>query len=177
MKANPKLVGHYIQTKRQECQLTQVQLAKILGVSSQSVSNWECGKSFPDAPMLPELSNILHCSIDDILSGGIGCGGYNKHITVDKMLKVVHTLNKTSELLGKDHFINVCLVDALNQRLDAEIRLPCHDESSLEQIRDLLLVACIKNGYYIDPKDVKNKITNDTNLEMILQTLDEHGIH
>lgn len=84
--------------------------------------------------MLPELSNILHCSIDDILSGGIGCGGYNKHITVDKMLKVVHTLNKTSELLGKDHFINVCLVDALNQRLDAEIRLPCHDESSLEQI-------------------------------------------
>ena len=41
-------IGNYIMTKRKELTLTQEQLAEKVGVSSKTISKWECGKSLPD---------------------------------------------------------------------------------------------------------------------------------
>lgn len=40
-------------------------LAKSLGVSRNTISNWECGVSRPDLAMLPELCELLHMSLYD----------------------------------------------------------------------------------------------------------------
>ena len=37
----------YIKQRRLELGLTQAQLAKVLDVDKQSVSNWECGRNEP----------------------------------------------------------------------------------------------------------------------------------
>ena len=47
--------------------LTQVQLAKLLHMSSQTVSNWENGSKIPSAETLDRLSEILNVSIDYLL--------------------------------------------------------------------------------------------------------------
>lgn len=47
--------------------MTQDQLATEMNVSSQAVSKWENDLSIPDIPILVELSNYFHVSLDDLL--------------------------------------------------------------------------------------------------------------
>lgn len=44
--------------------LTQEEVAEYLGITSQSVSKWERGESYPDITFLPALANIFETSID-----------------------------------------------------------------------------------------------------------------
>lgn len=44
--------------------LTQEEVAEYLGITSQSVSKWERGESYPDITLLPALANIFETSID-----------------------------------------------------------------------------------------------------------------
>lgn len=51
---------------RLEQNLTQEQLASILGVSVQSISRWECGNTMPDIMLLPEIAKLYGVTIDDL---------------------------------------------------------------------------------------------------------------
>jgi len=55
-----------IKTLRIHAGLTQEQLGKLLGLGQSAVSMWEAGERLPRADMLPELSRILGCTIDDL---------------------------------------------------------------------------------------------------------------
>lgn len=46
--------------------LTQEQVASMLGVSAQSVSRWECGTTLPDVMMLPEIARLYCVTVDDL---------------------------------------------------------------------------------------------------------------
>lgn len=46
--------------------LTQEQAAEVLGVSAQSVSRWECGNTFPDVMLLPEIARLYGVTVDDL---------------------------------------------------------------------------------------------------------------
>ena len=50
-------------------QISQLDLAKIIGVSQGAVSQWETGQSLPRAELLPKLAAALDCTIDELLSG------------------------------------------------------------------------------------------------------------
>ncbi|QSX04818.1 helix-turn-helix domain-containing protein [Sedimentibacter sp. zth1] len=63
-----KTVGRKIFELRKEKNITQMELADLLGVSYQAVSNWERGNSMPDISKLSDLSRILGISIDDLLN-------------------------------------------------------------------------------------------------------------
>lgn len=52
---------------RRENNLTQENLADFLGVTFQTVSNWERGSSYPDITMLPIIANYFKISIDELL--------------------------------------------------------------------------------------------------------------
>lgn len=51
---------------RTEKNLTQEQLANILGVSIQSVSRWECGNTLPDVMLLPQIARLYGVTVDDL---------------------------------------------------------------------------------------------------------------
>ncbi|HBB29092.1 MAG TPA: hypothetical protein DC000_07570 [Clostridiales bacterium] len=65
-----KNTGKKISQLRKEKNITQMELADLMGVSYQAVSNWERGNSMPDISKLPELAEILEVSIDDLLNDG-----------------------------------------------------------------------------------------------------------
>ncbi len=65
-----KNTGLKISQLRKEKNITQMELADLMGVSYQAVSNWERGNSMPDISKLPELSEILEVSIDELLNDG-----------------------------------------------------------------------------------------------------------
>ena len=45
--------------------MTQENAAEKLGVSSQTVSRWECGTTLPDVLMLPDIARLYGVTIDD----------------------------------------------------------------------------------------------------------------
>ena len=60
--------------------LTQEQLGFALEVTKSSVSAWENGRETPSFRFLPRLSNLLDCSLDELLGAGAspGTGGISE---------------------------------------------------------------------------------------------------
>ena len=55
-----------IEIYRKKKNMTQAELARLMGVSQANISQWEKGKALPQTDKLPLLSKILECSIDDL---------------------------------------------------------------------------------------------------------------
>jgi len=55
-----------LKTLRESKNLTQEDIARVLGVGRTAVAMWETGKAMPTADKLPELARILGCTIDDL---------------------------------------------------------------------------------------------------------------
>lgn len=51
--------------------MTQEQLAMLLGVSRQSVTKWEAEKSYPEMDKLLKMCAIFECSLDDLVQGNL----------------------------------------------------------------------------------------------------------
>lgn len=51
--------------------MTQEQLAMLLGVSRQSVTKWEAQKSYPEMDKLIKICQIFECSLDDLVQGDL----------------------------------------------------------------------------------------------------------
>lgn len=60
-------IGSRIQLRRGSLGMSQERLALELGVSRQTVSNWECGRTTPDAVMLARVATCLDTTAGDIL--------------------------------------------------------------------------------------------------------------
>lgn len=60
--------GEKIAALRKKNNMTQEQLAEVLGVARQSVSRWEMDVAFPETEKLIKLSKLWDCSIDFLLS-------------------------------------------------------------------------------------------------------------
>mgnify|MGYP003302278683 CR=1 FL=1 len=60
-------IGTTIKKLRRDRNITQEQLAEMLGVSTNAVSQWECDKTAPDISHLPVLANIFEVSADVLL--------------------------------------------------------------------------------------------------------------
>ena len=61
-----ELFSQNLRRLRMEKNLTQEQLANILGVSVQSVSRWECGNTLPDVMLLPVIARLYGVTVDDL---------------------------------------------------------------------------------------------------------------
>lgn len=60
-------LGQRLKETRQNAGLKQEDLAKQLGVSRQTISNWENGRSLPDVGSAVKLSNVYNVSLDELL--------------------------------------------------------------------------------------------------------------
>ena len=64
-----KKTGAFIARCRKEKNLTQMQLAELLGITSQAVSKWENGRGMPDVSLLQPLCDALGISLNELFSG------------------------------------------------------------------------------------------------------------
>ena len=61
------MLGEQIRDLRTAKNLSQVQLAERLGVTKQTVSNWENNNILPSVDMLKHIANYFHCNTDYLL--------------------------------------------------------------------------------------------------------------
>ena len=64
-------VGKQIQHYRKKKKLSQDDLAEIIFVSRQSISNWERGATYPDIQNLLLLSKVFEVSLDKLVKGDL----------------------------------------------------------------------------------------------------------
>ncbi len=64
-----KRIGAFIAQCRKEKNLTQMQLAERLEITSQAVSKWENGRGMPDVSLLQPLCDVLGISLNELFSG------------------------------------------------------------------------------------------------------------
>lgn len=62
-------IGKKLKDARTNSGLTQENVAERAGVSRQTVSNWENGRSYPDIVSVIKLSDIYSISLDELLKG------------------------------------------------------------------------------------------------------------
>lgn len=92
------LSGKKIADARKAKNMTQMELADLLGISYQAVSNWERGNSMPDISKLPELSELLDVSVDEILGKrsavieNVMNDEYREDVTMDEILEAAPLL-------------------------------------------------------------------------------------
>ncbi len=116
-------VGKKIAARRKEKNMTQMELADLMGVTFQAVSNWERGNSMPDISKLPELAEWLDISLDSLLTGGKPAAlvkhilSGNEHVYIREEAVEPETVAQIAPIL-KPQQTETLLEDVLNQHAE-----------------------------------------------------------
>ncbi|EHR36212.1 helix-turn-helix domain-containing protein [Facklamia languida] len=70
-------IGELLKEARLQAGMTQEKVAEAIGVSRQSISNWENDKTYPDVINVIALSELYQVSLDYLLKGS---KDYMKHL-------------------------------------------------------------------------------------------------
>lgn len=90
-------IGNKIKKSRTDAEITQEQAAETLGVSRQTISNWENEKSFPDIVSVLKMSDLYQVSLDYLLKGEESMKDYLDYI--EESTNVVKSRIKFSKLI------------------------------------------------------------------------------
>ena len=71
-----------LQHLRAERNMTQEQLAMLLGVSRQSVTKWEAERAMPELDKLLKMCQIFDCTLDDLVQGDLTSRAPEPEVTV-----------------------------------------------------------------------------------------------
>ncbi len=94
-------LGNNIRQLRRRDKKTQEALADALGVTSQAVSRWESGGSYPDMTLIPSLANYFGVTIDELF-------GYTNERTRRIAALVTQIDDMKRKNNGVDHNIGEC---------------------------------------------------------------------
>ena len=92
-------IGTKIKTARVEAGLTQEKSAEILGVSRQTISNWENEKSYPDIVSVIKMSDIYNVSLDKLLKEDTAVNGSNYLDYLENSTNTVKSKTKLSKIV------------------------------------------------------------------------------
>lgn len=78
---NDYAFGNFLYALRKEKQLSQTQLAQLLGVTNKAVSKWENGASKPNTVLLPKLAELLDVSVEELFA----CRRFEKNTQLEQI--------------------------------------------------------------------------------------------
>ena len=127
-------IGEKIVEARKANNLTQEQLAELMGVTRQSISRWEQNVAYPEVEKILRLSDILNVSCDYLLNEN----ETRKSITSDEKEKQSVVTRLLRGMVGKKVKIDL---------LDGDMDVDFFDTACeiLELDGDFMKVSCEKN--------------------------------
>lgn len=101
-------IGKFISNKRKEKNITQSELAELLGITDRAISKWENGICMPDASNILELCNILNITINDLFSGEVVDMKENEKKLEEHLIEMTKSKEqRDKELLRMEIFIGI----------------------------------------------------------------------
>lgn len=152
--------------------ITQEELGKLIGVTTQAVSKWERG-GMPDAGILPSISSVLDVSIDSLF-------GNNQSSNLETM--IIDELSKLDEKSGFDRAFLLCWAiemgltgdNLLKYKFTADMVTDLNDTCNHEYFSKLLsdngmVSASLSHGYRYfflmpEPEEGFAKCLNDIDM-------------
>lgn len=86
------MLGDNILKLRKKSKLSQEELGNKIGVTRQTISNWELGETSPNPEQLKSLSKTLNISIDELLENEIDNIVTEKLNNNEKKLNTIYKL-------------------------------------------------------------------------------------
>jgi len=128
-------LGNNIRQLRRRDRKTQEQLAEALGVTSQAVSRWESGGSYPDMNLIPSIANFFGISIDALF-------GYEGARTrrIDALAEEIDRMNQ----LNSGH--DVCIEECIALARSALVEFPGNDKLMLSLASVLYKAGGVRYG-------------------------------
>lgn len=90
--------GETIRALRKNRNITQEQLAEVLGVSTAAISKWETGITYPDIQMLPILARFFRVSIDFLM-------GFSNMVSEEERQQIYKEVSDSFQTLPYDEAI------------------------------------------------------------------------
>ena len=142
---NNYITGKIIKELREKEQLTQLELADVIGVSDKAISKWETGKGLPDITLIEPLSKALKVSIIELMNG-----------------EYIINQNKSSNMLkSKFSVCPVCsnIIHTMGENMNSccGINLPIL-EAEPENEKHIINCEIVENEYYIC---IKHEMTKE----------------
>ena len=130
-------IGTKIRELRRKEKRTQEALADALGVTSQAVSRWESGGSYPDMEIIPSIAHYFGISNDELF-------GYDNERTkaIDTLVSMINDMNFKNN--GVDINIDECIAIARN----AMIEYPGNEKIMLCLASVLFNAGYVRYGEY-----------------------------
>lgn len=128
------MIGQRIKDRRKELRITQTQIQNQTSVSSGNLSCIENGKYLPSAIALLELSRVLDCSVDWILTGNpyISKNSISSDFLDSNEKKLLKYFHEMSELDQED-FLLIAEMKA-NKRKEQQGTRSSHSSDDNAQI-------------------------------------------
>ena len=128
-------LGNNIRQLRRRDKRTQEALAEALGVTSQAVSRWESGGSYPDMNLIPSIANYFGVSIDELF-------GYTNDRTkrIDELVAQIYDMIRQNN--GVDNNISECIAVARN----ALVEFPGNEKLMLSLASVLYTAGYVRYG-------------------------------
>ena len=139
-----KSFGQRLKELRKEKEVSQAYLADHIGVSVQSVSNWECDNTMPDISQIVPLASLLSVSTDYLL--GAGSNERKDKVELEKTINEiwatysVNTLSDNADLLVYKQYKEYLK----KYPLDYAVKTKC-----AYAIKDFLHVSAVRKKFVI----------------------------
>jgi transcriptional regulator with XRE-family HTH domain len=164
-------IGARIAELRKAKDMTQMELADLMFVSFQAVSNWERGNSMPDIGKLGDLARILGVSIEELLGSEEQSRIVNKVVNKDPEIKLeelieVAPMLKPSQLEkavenNQEEHVSMGVLAALAPFLSSARLAKEMEKAKIEDISEIVpLAPFLDEGYlgaFIDKQDSAKK--------------------
>ena len=137
--------GQKIKKLRTDAGLSQAMLAEHIGVSVQSISNWECNNTMPDISQIVPLASILCVSTDYLL--GVG---FDEKVDRETLIRNVNTVWANYSVNTKENNADLLVANLYKEYLrkyptDYEVKYKC-----ALALYDYLLVGKIRGKFHIE---------------------------
>lgn len=161
--------GQQFKILRRETGLSQAYIAEQIGVSVQSVSNWECDNTMPDISQIVPLAAILQVSTDCLL--GVGMNESADQEELEKQIQIVwanESVNSVEQ--NADYSVYTLCRDFLKKYpLNDAVKYLC-----AKAVYDYLLVSSIRHKFEIAEKEFNRMYAE---CERMLRSICNHDMN
>ena len=155
-------LGDNIFKLRKDCKLSQEQLAEKVGVTRQTISNWELGETSPNPEQLKLLSKALNVSIDELLNNDIKQVLVEKVNNTEKLAEIIIKILKVMGILFIVGFVAIILLSVF---------FGSRQSSKTEKTEQTVQLSCVLNNEkyeYLIEYDQNDNIIDASGSEYII---------
>lgn len=150
---NQEKIGNFIAECRKKQNLTQLQLAEKLNLTSKAVSKWECGKGLPDVSLYEPLCKILKISLNEFFAGQYLKQEEELRNSEKNILNIAIEENNTRKKLNKVIILSLIIIILLIGFIIGFYKYMCNYMNTAKTFElnwGLVLPNDFKEEYYID---------------------------